>query len=172
MPAPRLAEASVTLTRDYIRSNISAALSAVRSDRADSAVTTEAPTSASYFIYKKAKAYKAPAIFIICEDFDFKITEHAANFIEAVAKVNVSVVVEDRNAELLTIKCWRYQSALHQLLAQQPLVSTDGKVKLTVIVKKEMFSELYSTLKNADSPEAAFRKEVLLECEIYHRENY
>lgn len=170
MSGPRLTEEAVGLIIAYIQSNIATALTDVRVDRPDNAVVTEVPQS--YFNYENAHGYTAPAIFVICEEFDFKLDEYRANYINADARINVSALVEDIDKNSLTIKTWRYQSALHELLAQTQLQSSDNRVKLTIKVKKATFSPLYSKVKNKESTEAVFRKEVLLECEVNHRENY
>jgi hypothetical protein len=170
MSAPRLTEETVGLIISHIQTNIAQALTDVRADRPDNQVVTEIP--ASYFNYENAHGYQTPAIFVICETFDFKLDQYQANYINADAKINVSVLVEDKDKNNLTVKTWRYQSALHQLLAQTQLQSTDNKVKLTIKVMNATFSPLYSKVRNKDSVEAVFRKEVLLECEVNHQENY
>jgi hypothetical protein len=100
-----------------------------------------------------------------------RVEQHAANFIDANAKVNVSVLIEDRNLKHLTIKSWRYQSALMQTLALSQLTSSDGKVKLSLVVRNAAFSPAYSTTKN-QGVDSMFRKEVMLELDVTHRENF
>lgn len=167
--ARKLTEATVYLLLNHIKENIEGALADIRSDVNNPVVTTEAPKS--YFIYAKAKGYKCPAVFVIADEFDFRAQAQGANFISGSLRVNVSVLVEDRNAELLTKRAWRYQSALHQLLAETQLTSSDNALKITSIVRRASFSPLYSSTKDENSVDAVFRKEVLLECEVDHYEN-
>lgn len=167
--AHKLTEATVTLIQDHIKANIAGSLAAIRSDTPDDKVTTEPPKS--YFLYPKAKGYRTPAVFIIAEEFDFKVQERGANYISGSVRINVSVLLEDRNRDLLTIRCWRYQSALHQLLSQTQLTTSDNALKIITIVTRARYSPLYSNVKNEDAPEAIFRKEVLLELEVDHYEN-
>lgn len=170
MAAPRLAEATTDLILDYVKTNIATALGDVRTDRADALVVLPEPQS--YFRFQPAKAFKAPAIFVIVDYFDFKISDNQANHINAVARVNVSIVLENREKNLLVYQAYRFQSALHELLAQTHLTSTDNKVKLTVVIKRATFSPEYSTTTVKAGVESVFRKEVLLECDVVHRENY
>lgn len=166
----KLTEATVNLLVGHIKTNIAAALAGVRSEAPAPVVTTEAPKS--YFIYPKAKGYRTPAVFVIADEFDFQVPERGANFISGSVHVNVSVLLEDRNSELLTIRCWRYQSALYNLLAQTQLTSSDNALKIVSIVRRARYSPLYSNSKDENSVEAVFRKEVLLELEVDHYENF
>lgn len=168
--AIKLTEGAVTLMLSYIQANIAGALQKVRDDRPDDLVTTEVPKT--YFIYPKAKGFKTPAVFVIAEDFDFRAQEMGANFLSGSIRINVSVLLEDRNRDLLTKRCWRYQAALYNLLAQTQLTSSDNALKIVSIVKRARYSPLYSTARNEESTEAMFRKEVLLECDIDHYENF
>jgi hypothetical protein len=167
--AHRLTEATVDLLLSHIKTNIGAALASVRAEVNDPVVTTEVPKS--YFIYPKAKGFRAPAVFVIADEFDFKVPERGANFISGSVRINVSVLLEDRNSELLTRRCWRYQSALHELLAQTQLTTSDNTLKIVSIVRRARYSPLYSNAKDESSVEAVFRKEVLLELEVDHYEN-
>lgn len=169
MAAPWLAEGTVVLIQNFIKANIVNALTSVRTQRNDAQVNLTEPLT--YFIYETAKGYKTPAIFVICEDFDFRLSENQANHINGTARVNVTVVVEDREKSQLTYKCWRFQSALHELLAQTALTSTDNRLKLTVAVKRASFSPVYSSAAERGTA-AVFRKEVMLELDVFHRENY
>jgi len=172
MSAPRLTEATVTLIQSCIQQNIVNALADVRTDRADAKVVLSAPQQGSYFLYEPTHAFKAPAIIIIAPDFDFKTSEFKANHISGVVQVKVAAVVEDRDKTFLTYKAWRYQSALHEILGQAELTSTDSKVKITVVIKHASFSPEFSTAKDKGSSEAVFRKEVMFDCSVYHWENF
>src|ERR1700690_980006 len=105
---PWLAEAAVTLTLNYIQDNISAALDQVATLRGDAASSLESPRE--YFTYPASFNYRTPAVFAICEDFDFQQDVTQANHVNAKARVNISVVVEERDQSKLVYKCWRYQS--------------------------------------------------------------
>ncbi len=170
MAANKLTEGTVTLILNHIKTNIASALAAVRTAAPDDSVTTEPPRT--YFTYPKAKGYRSPAVFVIAEDFDFRAAEMGANFISGSLRINVSVLLEDRNRDLLTTRCWRYQSALYALLAQTQLTTSDNALKIISIVKRARYSPLYSSARNEEAPEAIFRKEVLLECDVDHYENF
>lgn len=160
-------EKDVDLILEYVQANLPAALAAVRAQRADKLVTTENPQS--YFIYPKARGYKTPAVFVIGEAMDFNQEGFGSNFVPAVSTVNVSVLVEDRNADLLTRKVYRYLSALHEVLEQATLQSSDDEVKIFVRVSRSQISPLYS---NSDKEsETVFRKEAALYLTVEHREN-
>lgn len=168
--SPWLAEGAVTLIETQIRQNIATELANVRTMRGDAITTTEPPKE--YFIFHASFNYRTPAVFVMCEDFDFQQNLNAANHINGMARVNVSVVVEEKDEKRLTYKCWRYQSALHRILAGATLQTAAQDLVLTVVVKKETFSPMYSNAKDSASTGAVFRKEVLFECEVHQRENF
>lgn len=158
----RLVEVAVELIQSFIQANIATALADVRTDRADAYVSTEPPRD--YFIYSPSKAYQTPAVFIIPQSIDFK-KDRGANHVNATARINVAVVVEDQLSDKLAIKAWRYQAALHELLDQKPLTTSDGAFKIVVVIKRAEFSEEYTESTKKGQPSAAWRKGVLLECE-------
>ncbi len=164
-----LAETIVTTVRDHIKSNITGALSDLRLDRGDAKVSTEPPQS--YFIYEKAKGYRTPACFTILRNMNFQKSELGANHITGKADVTVSVLVEDKDAEKLTVKAWRYHAALHNLLDQTNLLVSPNKAKLFVIVRDASFSPIF-TAETAEKSAGVFRKEVALLCEVQHREAF
>lgn len=166
----KLTEGTVNLMMTQIQNNIAGALANVRADVNNPVVTTESPRS--YFIYPKAHGYRGPAVFVIADNIDFRKEQRGANFISAVIRVNVTVMVEDRNAELLTRRAWRYQSALYQILDETQLVSADNKLKIVIIVKNARYSPTYTTAKDPSAPEGIFRQEVMLECDVEHWENF
>lgn len=169
MASRRLAEEAVTLIQAEIKSKISAALAEVRTDRGDAKVTTEPPKK--YFLYERAKGLETPCVFIICTDMRMHNSDRAANFIASQARIVVSVLVEDRIADNLVTKSWRYQAALHKVLHLVDLTSTDSKVKIVIKVDTMAFSPEFSTADDPSIPEGVFRKEVALELEVEHWEN-
>lgn len=169
MSSRRLAEATISLIEAHIKANIAAALADVRADHTDAKVSTEPP--ASYFRYQGAMGYRCPAVFTICDQMDMKNIERGANHINAAAKVIVSVLVEDRLLDLLVLKTWRYQAALHKLLHLTALTSADLKVKLELKVERIYFSPEYSDSKDQNVRSGVFRKEVAIEMEVDHIES-
>jgi len=170
MSARKLLEGDVNLILAEIKAKMPAALAAVRADRLDPKVTTEKPES--YFTFERAQGFKTPAIFVIGEDMDFRQAERGANHINALSTVNVSVLVEERNQELLTKKVYRYCSALHEILEQANLSSDDGKLQIFVRVAKMEMSAIYTDSDNPNDPRAVFRKEAFLALNVDHIENY
>lgn len=171
----RLVEYTCTLMRDKILSDLKAALDQVWSDRADEMnwpLTLEMPEAASIFFHTPAQVMKAPALFIIAEDSNYRKREKAANHINSLDRVNVAIVVEDRTQELLTKKAWRYHAALHQVLDQAILTSSDQTTRLAVVVTNSVFSPHYSDSKNPASDSSTFRQEFALECSVEHWENF
>lgn len=170
MSGRQLVETDIALMQTQIQTNIVAALAAVSATRADNKVATDAPKD--YYIYPKAKGYRTPCVFLIADDVDFRKRERGQNHINATNKINVSVLIEDKDAERLTRKAYRYQAALHQVLDQVTLTSSDLKVKITIVVARATFSPLYTDTTDPTAPNAVFRKEVVLECEIEHYESF
>lgn len=170
--AQNLTETTVILIRDYLKANMAQALASIRTERADAQVTTEAPKNNNYFIAPRQAVYNAPGVFIISDRIDFRLGSKQANHINALVRVYVSVVVEDRDTTRLTIKAYRYQAALHQLLAQTSLTTATNDVKLIVKVTDATYSPEYTNAQKSGDPQGVFRKEVLLTCEVEHYENY
>lgn len=163
----KLAEGAVELIQDYIQANLPAALDLV-SQNATSAPQMSLEDIKSYFVYPKAIGYVPPICFIIVDEIDFKIRENKSNFVNAVDKITVSVVVEDQDENILTYKAYRYQSALHSVLDEATMVSSDNKLQLQCVVYRAGFSKTYM---NEEGP-GGFRKEVVLQCEVTHTENF
>lgn len=167
--AKNIIESTVRLLQDHIRSNLAAALSDVRVERAEPIVTTEPPQRDSYFIYERAVGYKTPAVFIIADNLDM-MKQDGPNSIMALVKIRVSVVVEDLKADHCTIKAWRYQDALFEVLEQAQIVSQNSDVKIVVIVQGATFSPVFTSDQDAKSPRNTFRKEVVLDLDVRHFE--
>lgn len=165
----QLVEGATNLIQSYIQQNIGAALDVVAANVGLPSVTLENPVS--YFIYPKPHGYKLPAIFVICDDMDFRIVEKQANFINAKDRFKISMLVEDQDADLLSYKAWRYMSALHSVLDLTPIVSVDQKLALNVVVYRGTFSPTYMR-EEGSGDGGKFRKEILLECEVEHNENF
>jgi hypothetical protein len=169
MTANNLSEIAVDLITAQIKANIPDALAEVRTSRDDAYVTTEPPLS--YFDYPHAYAYRSPAIFVIVENIDFRL-DRGPNCISAKLKVNVNVVVEDKDMSRLTAKAYRYQAALNRVLQQTRLTSSDNSVVYIVKVIRAEYSPIYTNAQAAGDPTGVFRKEVLLECEVENYENF
>lgn len=169
MTAMNLSEILVDLTIAEIKSKIPAALQDIRTSRADAFVSTEVPQA--YFTYPFAWAYRTPAIFVVVDNIDFRL-DRGQNFTAAVVRLNVNVVVEDKDLERLTAKTYRYQAALCRILQQCRLTATDGSVVYIVKVIRAEYSQIYTNAQAKDDPQGVFRKEVRLECEVEDYENF
>lgn len=169
MSANNLSEIAVDLITAHIESNIATALSEIRTARADAFVSTEVPQS--YFIYPQAYGYRTPAVFVIAENIDFRL-DRGPNMINAKIKINVTVLVEEKDLTRLTVKTYRYQAALCKILQQTRLTASDNSVTYIVKVIRAEYSPIYTNAQQADDPTGAFRKEVLLECEVEDYENF
>ncbi len=167
MSVRHLGETTVLSIRDHIKTNIAGILASLRTERGDAKVSTEPPQS--YFIYERAKQYKTPACFVVLRDMDFQKSATGANHITARAGVTVSIVVEDKDREKLTIKAWRYQAALHELLDQTILDVTGTKIFL--IVQDASFSPIF-TVDTAATSDGVFRQEMALSVEAQGREGF
>ena len=163
-----LVETAVDAIIGKLKTDLPAALADVRLNRGDNLVTMEAPRD--YYMYPRAKGYRAPAVFVIGDRIDFQKDRKGANHVNAAIRVNVSVLVEDKDAERLMRKSYRYQAAVHQVLDQQPLTSLDGEVRMTLVIQNAAFSGLYSNLEPGD-PQAVYRQEISLELDCFQFEN-
>lgn len=167
MATRHLVETAVDAIKTKLEADLPAALTDVRINRGDNFVTMEPPRD--YYIFEKAKGYRTPAVFIIGDRIDFLKERRGANHINAAIRVNVTVLVEDKDAERLTTKAYRYQAAMHQVLDQQRLQSADLEASLTLVIQSAGFSPLYSNLQPGD-PQAVYRKEIVLEIDVFQFE--
>ena len=163
----QLCEAARDLILEHIKVNIAQALSDVRANWPDQVVTTEPPRS--YFIYDGAHTYQCPAIFTVVDSMEFPEDTLNPNHVNATIRFFVSVVIEDREAKLLTIKAERYQAALFQVLHRIQLEDPVKNLKIYSRVLRAEFSPLYT--KGPRAGEGSFRKEASMELEIKHWEN-
>lgn len=163
MSAVNLAEGLINLIIEQIKTNISSALTEVRTQRNDGSVTTEIP--ASYFIYNDAIAYKTPAIFVLAGDIDFQLAR-GQNHINNETIVYVSCAVEDRNQAHLTVKVYRYLDALFKVLNRVQLVDTSTGAKNFVKVTRVDLSRV----EKKSSTDSIFRKEVMFTLAVEHME--
>lgn len=165
----QLVEGSRGLIISYLQANLGAQLDIVAANVTQPLMTLENPVQ--YFIFPKAKGLRLPAVFVICDDFDFRIQEMNSNFINAKAKFKISIYVEDQDEDILTYKTDRYLSALHQCLDESDIVSSDNKLKIKVIVTNATFSPLYSRTEGSGDG-GKFRKEIMLLCDVDHYEGF
>lgn len=149
---------------DLLKDQMSQALTDLRDDRPDNFVNTEEPID--YFIYPKAIGYQTPCVFVIGRSVQF-LQARGQNHINAQVQVQVSVVVEEQTADRLTYKCWRFSDALHSILDQAELTSTDGKIKNKIKVVSAEFGDSVQIQSQVESP---FRMETMLVLEIEHFE--
>lgn len=174
MSAPLLLEGEVALIIAHLQANLSTELAAVGADpeRADNDVSLETPDANSYFTYYPAKAFHAPAIFVVGETLNMRQAEKQSNYINALGNVTVSLVVEDREEALLTKKAFRYASALHSLLECQQLIATSQKLKIHIRVDRLENGAVYTDSDKRDQADAVFRREVALYLNVEHFENF
>ena len=169
MSTKNLSEVTRSLILAEIKAKLPTQLANVRTLRGDAAVSTEPPQSGSFFIYEPSGGYRAPAIWAVVDNIDFRVAVKGANHVNATVEIHVNAVVEDRLKESLIIKCERYQSALHEILNQTILEDAGQKVKIVTIVNRALFSPEYSA--GQDTSQGTFRKECALICNVEHYEN-
>lgn len=169
MSTRHLVEICVRGVESLLKSDLPAALTDIRTNRNDNFVTMEPPRD--YFVYPRAMGYRTPCVFIIGDRIDFQKALKGANHINASCRIMVTCLVEDKDAERIMIKSYRYQAAIHEVLDQIQFMSTDGQAKVTVIIQNATFSPLYSTATDPSDPQAVFRREIGLEldCQIYEQ---
>ena len=170
--ARQLTETAQSMIIAHLQANIASALSDIYTLRGDNLTTMETPSTQSYFTYPKAHGYKCPAIFVIDKGMDFRQTDTKANHINAMLRMDVAVKVEDKEQSVLVTKCLRYQAALHELLEQTNIVSSDNKVKINIIVRTAEPSEMYTLAETDTNDTASFFKEYRLSLEINYFENF
>lgn len=163
----QLVEISVDAIIAKLKADLPTALADVRLNRADNLVTMESPRD--YYIYPRAKGYRTPAVFVIGDRIDFQKDRKGANHVNAAVRINVSFLVEDKDAERLMRKSYRYQAAVHEVLDQAVLTSPDTSARMTLVIQNAAFSGLYSNLEPGD-PQAVYRQEISLEVDCFQFE--
>jgi hypothetical protein len=167
----RLAEGARNLIIGHLQANLPGELNAVAAaGPGNPSVTLEDPRQ--YYIYEKPKALNLPCVFVIASAIDFRISEMKANQVNARDRFQISILVEDQDAEMLTVKCDRYLSALHSTLDLAEITATDGFLSLRVVVYRATFSPVFmrDEVNSSAGDGGAFRKECVLECEVEHIE--
>lgn len=146
--------------KDYLVTNLPANLSYVRSDR-NTDVNITLPQE--YLVFFPAHAFRAPAIFIVCDSIDLML-DRGQNHINAQMKYFINVVVEEQTLERLQKLAWRYQDALFKTL-DQLVLEDPTKYQANIKIVKIEYSGDYS-YKNESTSLASFRKEMLLELQV------
>src|SRR6185503_5784677 len=141
---------------DFFRTNVDATLAALRTDRDDPRISTTKPVN--YFISDQSQPYQCPAVFVIADEIDWQKEQKGANFVNAKARINVSIVCEDRNTEILTRAVYRYMNAFKTMADQTNLTSQNSKVKMTIVVNRTRFSPLYSNAQKKGETAGVFKK--------------
>jgi len=167
MSARHLTEWAVDLVIDHIQAKLQNELVAVNFTLPPNAPVLTFELPRDYYTYPRAMGYRTPACFVIADRIDFQKREKGANHINANIRLNVSILVEDMDADKITRKAYRYQSALQAALDQAQLVSGDGDLKIVVVVQNAAFSPLYSNTDDPTAPGTVYRKEVSLELDCY-----
>lgn len=162
-----LTEWAVDLVTDQIKSTIESELVGVQTVLPPGAPVLSIEPPRDYFTFPRAVGYRTPAVFVIADRIDFQKREKQSNFINANVRLNVTVLIEDKDADRITRKAYRYQSALQSVLDEVQLVSPDGDLKIVVVVTNAAFSPLYSTTDDPNAPGAVYRKEISLELDCF-----
>lgn len=167
MASNKLIEITVELIAQNIRENIAAALAEVAADRV---LPIAIPKPLNVFTYVPVSVFRPPAIIVNGEEIDFRLGEKKANFIDAVMRINVVAICEDREGPTLQYAAYRYQAALHKILAQTHLYNADKTVHIVCKVETARFSSIYTNAQQQGNVQGVFRKEVVLELDVEHYE--
>lgn len=168
MAAQNIVEFTVDGIISYMQANLASALSKVSVERVDNAVTMEPPQNVSYFKYEKIQGYKTPAVVVVATNVDFRLAR-GPNSVSAMITIYVSMVLEDRKAENLTLKAYRYSDAAYSLLNRLQLTDNTELRKSIVTVPRIEFSRTVQEVsQDTGNP---FRKEVMLTLNVEHYEN-
>ncbi len=169
-----LVETDLELIANHIRTNLPAALAAVSTARSDNKVPL--PDVKDIFIYETAQGWRPPAVFVVPDSQSFRLEEKSANFINALSRINVTILVEALKAPLLQISSYRYQAALHMILAQT-IIDTPAtppatpKVRIVIKVENSRFGAIYTNAQEKGNVQGVFRREIVLELAVEHYES-
>lgn len=161
-----LTETDLKLIRDRIQDKIEDALLRVF-DNSDGRSLLETPKD--YFFIEQNNIYATPAVFIVPTNMDFLKTEKGANHINAVLNIRLGIVNQDRDVNLLALKSFRFQAAMHEILDGVSLTGDGGDVKIVIKVMSAEYSPVF-TQETAKTAVNDFRQEVSLLLEVNHFE--
>lgn len=161
----QLVELAIDEMIALLKAELPAELAAMHADRGAPIVTLESPRD--YYTYPRAMGYRAPAVFVIADRIDFQKELKGANHVNARAAINVTILCEDKDADKITRKAYRYQAALHQVLDQRTFTISAKNTKITSVVQGAAFSPLYSNTEDPTAANAIFRKEVSLSIDAF-----
>lgn len=170
MNAAQLSERARALIITQIQTNISAELAAIRTDRADNSISTEAPGTSSYFIFAHAITYQTPAIFIVVDSGEVLDSRENTNYVNINWKLFVTVTVSSQTEASVTVKSERYLAALFKILHETDIKDATHNVHLYLVCKRFEFGRLYTKSRKSENM-ADFYKEVGIELEVKHWEN-
>ncbi len=170
MSAAQLSERARTLIITQIQNNIAAELAAIRTDRSDNSVSTEAPGLNSYFIFAEAITYQPPCIFVVVDSGEIQDMQLKTNYVNVNWKIFVTALVSAQTTASTTIKSERYLAALFKILHTTDIKDATHNVHLYIVVKRFEFGRLYTKSRKADNM-ADYYKEVGIELEVKHWEN-
>lgn len=159
-------EMTKKLLISQVKNNIDNSLALVRSQRDDAKV--QLTGIEQYYTYEPANLYRKPAMYFVVEEIDLRKRQKGANFLSALVYMNASVVVEEKNLELLTMKVERYQAAVHNVLDNQTLIDEEKQIKCHVLVTRAAFTPVYT--ETPDKTDGTFLKEAVLTLEVEHYE--
>lgn len=165
----QLSELCVDQIIALLEAELPAVLAAMHADRGAPIVTLE--PFRDYYTYPRAMGYRTPACFVIADRIDFQKELKGANHVNARITLNVTALVEDKDADRITRKAYRYQAALQQVLDQRSLTVAPKNTKITLTVQSAAYSPLYSNTEDSTAPNAVFRKEVSLSIDAFAYES-
>jgi hypothetical protein len=162
--ARQIVEKASNLIIAEIQSKFPEVAAQLRSEYNQPRVDTQA--FKEYFISDRFRAFRAPACFVVVGDdgVDFQKDLKGANHVNARIRFNVSAVIEAKDEDLLTLGVYQYQAILHKILDQTNLTEQNGRLKISIVVNRATFSPLYQP---RDATQGFFRKECVLECDVY-----
>lgn len=164
MSTRNLIEKPTSMIVSTIKTNIQQALADVSLARGNYEVSTEIPSTESYFIYEGAINYDPPGIFVVPQSVA-SMLDRGENYIDSQAKFIVSAIVQDKEKDLLSKKAWRYQDALHNILHLTEVVdsTTNPHTKIKIKVVNQRFSNDFTT---GNEQQKFFSKEVAFDCDV------
>lgn len=134
-------------------------MATLRTDRGDQKVQTLVPQK--YFISLESKGYKLPCVYVITGASNTR-KEEGANYANESIDATISVLVDAKTSELVTIRSERYAMVMKKILDNCPLISSDNALRITTLVNRVDYSPIFQSTRNA----GPFEREAALICTI------
>ena len=164
---PFLNEDAADLMIAHFKSNFNAYLKDIDFKYSDG-LSLEPVEEQSIYISDKYEALQPPAVYFLFGEMAFNYTNDE-NYLSASNSCVVVLSFEEKDANDMTRKAWRYARALFGIFNLVVLNSADGRLEMKCVPRRLGYSD-DKVADKMSQRERKFRKDCVLELELMHFE--